>query len=229
MGNATLRESWPLPGNGDLRRAFVVIGAGFLLASCAMAPPARRAPPIVRAEPGAVPERPPAPTPPSAILGAGLVSGKELSDFLVAANPEADGAFAAELAALYVEESAVEGVNHDVAFVQMCLETGFLRYGGLVTEDMNNFCGLGSLGPEAPGERFPTPRLGVRAHVQHLKGYATAAPLEGALIDPRYRWILKGSAPSLQDLAGRWASDPRYGDKLEALLLRLYDFAFPPF
>ena len=36
-----------------------------------------------------------------------------------------------------------KGSNSDVAFAQMCLETGFLRFGGLVTMDMNNFCGLG--------------------------------------------------------------------------------------
>jgi hypothetical protein len=107
----------------------------------------------------------------------------------------------------------------------MCHETGFLRYGGLVTPDMNNFCGLGSIGPGQPGERFSSARIGVRAHIQHLKGYASDAPLKGELVDPRYRWIKYGSAPSIHDLTGRWASDREYGNKLSAILERLYSFA----
>ncbi|MCK4504561.1 MAG: glucosaminidase domain-containing protein [Candidatus Aegiribacteria sp.] len=51
-------------------------------------------------------------------------------------NPDADEQRVALLAALYIEECAFEGVNSDVAFVQMCLETGFLSFQGLVTEEM---------------------------------------------------------------------------------------------
>jgi hypothetical protein len=125
-----------------------------------------------------------------------------------------------------VEEAAAEGVNHDAAFAQMCLETGFLRYGGLVKADMNNFCGLGSTGPGHPGEVFPDPRTGVRAQIQHLKAYAAASPLNRELVDPRYRWVKYGSAPMIQGLAGTWAADRAYGDKITAILERLYRFAF---
>jgi hypothetical protein len=91
---------------------------------------------------------------------------------------------------------------------------------------MNNFCGLGSIGPGQNGERFSSPRMGVRAHIQHLKGYATETPLAGELVDPRYRWIKYGSAPLIGDLAGRWASDREYGNKIAAILERLYRYAF---
>jgi len=50
-----------------------------------------------------------------------------------------------------------------VAFVQMCLETGFLRFGNLVTEEMNNFCGLGAIDEDNRGLWFGTEQLGVRA------------------------------------------------------------------
>jgi hypothetical protein len=158
------------------------------------------------------------------ILGKGLFGADVLSSFLLSANGGVPADFVRELADFYVEEAGTEGVNHDIAFAQMCLETGFLRYGGLVTPDMNNFCGLGSIGPGQNGESFPSARIGVRAHIQHLKAYATDKPLKGELVDPRNRWVRKGSAPALQDLAGTWAADTLYADKIEVILERLYQF-----
>jgi hypothetical protein len=150
------------------------------------------------------------------------MAADELTAFLLAQNPGADTAFVRRLAAFYVEEAAIERVNHDVAFSQMCLETGFLKYGNLVTPDMNNFCGLGAIGPGQPGERFPDARTGVRAHIQHLKAYATEEPPVQPLVDPRYRWVQYGSAPTIDGLARRWAADPAYGEKITTVLERLY-------
>jgi hypothetical protein len=161
------------------------------------------------------------------IMGKGETMTGTLSAFLLDVNGEADVEFVQELAASYVEEAGTEGVNHDIAFAQMCLETGYLRYGGLVTPDMNNFCGLGSTGPGVPGERFVTARLGVRAHIQHLKAYASADPVKQELIDPRARWVRKGSAPLIQNLAGTWAADQLYADKIGFILARLYEFTVP--
>jgi hypothetical protein len=159
-------------------------------------------------------------------MGKGLVPPKELAEFLLKSNAAAEISFVRELAGIYAEEAALEGVNHDVAFAQMCLETGFLRYGGLVTPDMNNFCGLGAIGPEQRGERFPSPRMGVRAHIQHLKGYATEEPLRQELVDPRYRWIKYGSAPIIDGLSGTWAADREYAAKIRIILDRLYGYSF---
>jgi hypothetical protein len=91
---------------------------------------------------------------------------------------------------------------------------------------MNNFCGLGSIGPGQSGEKFPDPRTGVRAHVQHLKAYATDAPLKQELVDPRYRWVRYGSSPSVKGLSGTWAADRSYADKINNILERLYSFIY---
>jgi hypothetical protein len=181
-------------------------------ASCSSAPPPARAAalPPERAE---RPER---------IMGTGAVPAPRLEAFLLGANPGADRAAVRELAAAYVAESAAEGVNHDVAFAQMCVETGFLKFGGLVTADMHNYCGLGSIGPGKPGERFPTARIGVRAHVQHLKAYASSEPLRGAVVDPRFRYVKRGTAPTIAGLSGTWAADPRYAQKIRDVVGRLY-------
>ncbi|MDR1029575.1 MAG: glucosaminidase domain-containing protein [Treponema sp.] len=176
--------------------------------------------------PGNVPERPPIPPVPEYIMGTGRTVSETLVSFLLASNPELEESFVKGLATIYVEEADIEGVNHDVAFAQMCLETGFLRYGNLVTPDMNNFCGLGSIGQGQPGERFPDPRTGVRAQIQHLKGYATEAPLKQELVDPRYRFVRYGSAPQINGLAGTWSVDTTYGDKIKNILERLYKFSF---
>ncbi|MDR0732356.1 MAG: glucosaminidase domain-containing protein [Treponema sp.] len=149
-----------------------------------------------------------------------------LSGFLLSINPGAGEDFSVELARFYTEEAEIEGVNHDVAFAQMCLETGFLRYGNLVTADMNNFCGLGAIGVEQRGERFTEPRIGVRAHIQHLKAYATEEPLRQDLVDPRYRWVRYGSAPTIYGLAGTWARDTEYAEKIKSILERLYRFVY---
>jgi hypothetical protein len=173
----------------------------------------------------ATPERP-IPEVPLRILGTGQVAPESLSGFLLSNNPAAGEDFSVDLARFYAEEAEIEGVNHDVAFAQMCLETGFLRYGNLVTADMNNFCGLGAIGIEQPGERFTEPRIGVRAHIQHLKAYATEEPPRQDLVDPRYRWVRYGSAPTIYGLAGTWASDKEYAEKIKGILEKLYQFVY---
>lgn len=170
------------------------------------------------------PERLPRKAPSLAIMGTGSMDADRLAAFLVSHNPRADIDRVRRLASFYIEESLIEGVNADVAFIQMCLETGFLGFGGLVTEDMHNYCGLGAIGPEQPGLRFPDERTGVRAHVQHLKGYGSTEALVQELVDPRYRYVNpKGKAPTVHGLAGTWAADHEYGRKLEGLLDRLFN------
>ena len=158
------------------------------------------------------------------ILAQGIKSWNELYGFFMANNPNADSQKVARLAKYYIEESLAEGINSDVAFVQMCHETGFLRYGNLVTADMNNFCGLGSMDTEHRGERFETEQLGVRAHIQHLQAYATTedVSLNRPLVDPRYNWVHKTKfVEDIFGLTGNWATDPEYAHKLDAFLTKL--------
>ncbi len=131
------------------------------------------------------------------------------------------------MARLYIREADDEGINSDVAFVQMCLETGFLRFGNLVKPEMNNFCGLGAMDEEHPGIYFDSMEEGIRAHIQHLHAYATneEVPLKNELIDPRYTWVHKTKyACDVFELAGQWAADKDYGLKLDRLLSELEGF-----
>ena len=153
----------------------------------------------------------------------GACSADELTSFFMRQNNSADKEKVKRLALYYIEEGLIEGINSDIAFLQMCLETGFLRFGGLVTAEMNNFCGLGSIDENKKGEVFETEQAGVLAHIQHLKAYATDKPPVKPLADPRYKYVNpKGKAPKIHQLAGTWAADLEYGKKLENLLKRLY-------
>ena len=196
--------------------------------SCATAPQVSHIPAAERVpeQPPERPEKPQAPQIPEYIMGNGIVPAKDLAAFLLEINTGAEAAYIEELAFIYTDEAAIEGVNHDVAFAQMCLETGFLRFGGLVTPDMNNFCGLGAIGPGQNGVIFPDARTGIRAHMQHLKAYATDAPLNQELVDPRYRYVRLGSSPAISGLAGTWASDKNYAEKISSILERLYSYSF---
>jgi N-acetylmuramoyl-L-alanine amidase len=156
------------------------------------------------------------------IIGRGLTSAPQLLSFLRQNNDLALREYAS-LPDLYREESAIEGINHDIAFCQMCLETGFLRFGGDVEPQQNNFAGLGAIEIGTAGDEFPTPRIGVRAHIQHLKAYASTEPLVQPLVDQRFRFITRGTAPLVGQLSGRWAIDPFYAEKIMALLRYLYE------
>jgi hypothetical protein len=156
------------------------------------------------------------------IASKGVATPEELAGFLLHYNPALDRDWALELASAYVREGAIEGINSDAAFMQMCLETGYLRYqGSILTPDQNNFCGLGSVNSRTKGHAFPTMEEGVLAHIQHLKAYGSTEPLVRECIDPRFSLVKRGSAPTVNELTGLWANDPGYGYKLEDLLTRL--------
>lgn len=161
------------------------------------------------------------------LLGKGIKSELQLAEFFISVNPEISLQKIQSLARTYRIEADFEGINSDLAFVQMCLETGFLRFGNLVKAEWHNYCGLGAIDKDNPGERFATEELGVRAHIQHLQAYATTEDikLKGDLVDPRYGWVHKAKlAHTVFDLANSWATDPEYGNKLDALLARLEEF-----
>ena len=158
------------------------------------------------------------------LLGSGQLSALQLADFFLMNNQQIEKEFIVEFAGYYIQEAAMENINSDVVFAQMCLETGFLRFGGLVQPDFHNYCGLGAMDSEHPGERFETEQLGVRAHIQHLQAYATTqeVQLNNQLIDPRYNWVHKTKfVTDIFGLTGTWATDPNYGNKIDEILSRM--------
>lgn len=122
---------------------------------------------------------------------------------------------------IVVEESNKEGVKAEVIFAQVCLETGYLQFGGQVSPQQCNFSGLGATDDGAAGATFKNVRTGIRAQVQHLKGYASKDDLNQKCVDPRFAYLSyrRGTAKYVQSLGGgNWATDPNYATKLMALI-----------
>lgn len=119
---------------------------------------------------------------------------------------------------IYIEECQAEGVRADVAFCQAMKETGFLKFGGQVQIEQYNFAGLGATDGGAAGASFGSVREGIRAHIQHLKAYASTSALTNACVDSRYSLVTRNSAPYVEWLGisenpyGKgWATAKGYG------------------
>lgn len=160
------------------------------------------------------------------IMANGNTSEVQLMMFLKSNNDNALNDFP-DLPKLYREEATLEGVNYDIAFCQMCVETSFLRFGSGIIAAQNNFGGIGSgsVSSGTNGATFPSARIGVRAQIQHLKAYASTEPLVQEVVDPRFGFVRRGIAPLIGQLSGRWSNDTLYGDKIMAVLRRLYEAA----
>jgi len=156
------------------------------------------------------------------LSGTGRASEDDLTLFLLSGNNKLETVKAREFAVVYMQEASVEDINYDVAFSQMCLETGFLKFKGQVKVSQNNFCGLGALDGGASGASFSSMRLGIRAHIQHLKAYTGNKNLTYEIIDPRFRYVHGKKVIKTIGLSRRWASDPYYGVKIRSLLISLY-------
>lgn len=158
---------------------------------------------------------------PIAIMGRRRANAEELVNFFFETNDKVKKSHIHRIANIYIDEASREGVNSDVAFCQMCLETNYLRFGGSVKASQNNFCGLGATSSRTRGLTFPSVRIGIRAHIQHLKGYASDKRLRTELVDPRFDRIKRASATTVQELSKTWATDPNYGLKIAEMLKEL--------
>jgi hypothetical protein len=148
------------------------------------------------------------------ILSESMVHEESLMFFFIQYRKDLDPGYLNYIINLYMLESRAEGVSSIVAFSQMCHETEFLKFTGAVSADQNNFAGIGTVNQVTPGDSFPTIQRGIRAQIQHLKGYASKAELGSELVDPRFHLISRGTVTTVQALTGAWAVDPEYGKKL---------------
>ncbi len=152
------------------------------------------------------------------VMGGDTVPVDRFVAFVMERNPALGRDHWTRVWTAYRDACRDEGVSQTLALVQMLHETNWLRFGGTVQARQNNFAGLGTVDKNTPGLSFPDVKTGALAHVQHLKAYGSTAPLVSTLVDPRFRYVKRGTAPTLRSLTGRWAADPLYGDKL----LKLY-------
>lgn len=159
------------------------------------------------------------------IMGSSVATVEQMAAYIKAKNPTVAQSVI-DMLPYYISEGKAEGVRGDIAFAQSCLETGNFKFENTaVTLAQNNFCGMGVTSKGKTGNSFDTPQLGIRAQIQHLKAYASTEALVNACIDPRYRYVTKGSAEYVEWLGQKenpngkgWATGKGYGDKIIRIL-----------
>lgn len=142
--------------------------------------------------------------------------------------------FRRSLVALW-DAGLVSGVDPAVLAGQCAHETGWGNFGGAVTPDMGNTCGLKIRNPK--GDRREDhanfglnkdgyPIIGAMAHADHLRLYSGFPVDPSETADPRAVYIQPGShgfgrALYVSDLGGLWAPAKDYGlhveDKINVL------------
>jgi hypothetical protein len=125
---------------------------------------------------------------------------------------------------IYILEAKKEQVNHDIAIAQMCYATQFLNNRTLLIA--RNYAGLHDAS-------FSDKTIGIRAHIQHLKGYATCDEvLSEEIVDPRFYMPgfirVRGTITMFDELFfSTWSPEnaSNYGRSLMNILDGLYQYA----
>jgi peptidoglycan hydrolase CwlO-like protein len=142
----------------------------------------------------------------------------------------------ADLVETFLEEAADENVRGDLAFAQTIVETA-----GLNAAPANNYSGIGWCDSCSTGNRFPTPREGVRAQIQLLVNYADAGSRAASLHHPVSQYLYgsdpvaaarkfdtffaKGWAPTWEDMGhGNWATAKNYAEAVIGVYNRMLAF-----
>ncbi|MHB8281056.1 MAG: glucosaminidase domain-containing protein, partial [Candidatus Humimicrobiaceae bacterium] len=124
---------------------------------------------------------------------------------------------ARRLADLYIKWGQAFNIRADIAWAQMCHETGFLEFTGVARPEWNNFAGIGITGPGAM-VTFASEELGVIAHYAHLAWYVYPNDINAYCnrnYDPRHIGAHRFNGDSsLNTLNSRWAPAADYVSKI---------------
>lgn len=174
-------------------------------------------------KPAAIAVQPPkVEVPKTSILGESEASVYQMTDFLEAKNPSFKDA--QEVAQAFLDVGKEYGVRGDIAFAQSIIETGWFKFDGgtAVTPDQHNYCGMGVTSKGMKGNSFASIREGVTAQIQHLFAYGTTKEMpKVTVVDPRFKYVTRGSAPNWEDLSMKWAMNANYGKHILDLYAEL--------
>lgn len=176
--------------------------------------------------PNPQPEPPPQPAPKTLIMGKETITLEQCQQFLAKKNPDAP-----DIIPFYQMKGELLGIRWGYAVAQMMKETSYLKFGGDVLPEQNNFAGIGAVGGGAQGATFSTPEEGVLAHLEHVYAYASLEPLPRGMskVDPRFDLVRRGSCPNWEDLNGHWAIPGEgYGEDIVAIYGRISAEAVEP-
>jgi len=122
---------------------------------------------------------------------------------------------ARRIAPMYIKYCRMFNIRADIAFAQMCHETGKLTFKGIAKGNWNNFAGLGITGAGAK-QTFADEDLGVIAHIAHLAWYVYPDHVHSLCsnkFDPRHfgttHYKYNGDS-TLGNLSGKYAVPGKY-------------------
>ena len=162
------------------------------------------------------------------ITGTAIATAAQMKAYIKSVNSKVPQSVI-DMIPLYLSEGKTEGIRGDLAFAQSCLETGnFTFKGSAVTLNQNNFAGIGVTRNGLKGNSFATPRLGIRAQIQHLKAYANKEALDNPCVDPRFKYVTRGCIPYIEQLGIQenpkrqgWSAGKNYGGQILDILGRI--------
>jgi len=134
-------------------------------------------------------------------------------------NPVLSDAKIKELIQTYFTEAGLEKVNHDIAIAQMLYYTNFLKKENIKTT--YNYGGIDKKGAKWNYKQwngsFPNMKIGVRAHIQHLRYYSNPMLINTKFdnVDPRKHLFGKdqGKIHTLDQLFIKWTGSANYADQ----------------
>ena len=141
------------------------------------------------------------------ILGKGTSTRDSVIHYVSRYNKDISKQMLKYIIDTYIWESSCEGVNHDFAIGQMLHETNLLKFGGEVKKSQNNFSVLGTMESFLGKAYFNSVCRGIRAHVQHMKSYASRSKLRKRCVDLRYDIIRHGSVKNVYGFNESWSLD----------------------
>ena len=112
------------------------------------------------------------------------------------------------------------GIDPTVVYAQSAKETAYGRFGGVLDASFNNPCGMkttqgGGNYDKSAHMQFNNWIDGISAQIDHLALYAGLSGYPKIdTTDPRHFPYLLSSAPHVEDLGGKWAANPNYGNDI---------------
>ncbi len=146
---------------------------------------------------------------------------------IIMINPYVNEDEIREILNIYFSESLSENTNPLVPIAQMLYHTKYFK-SKEITETTFNFGFIGSDNAESKwaSASFPTPTLGIRAHIQHIKAYSTTDPIKSEIVDPRYPILVReglvGTKNTLREMLGSWYP-PENSEKIYAEIIAILE------
>jgi len=154
-----------------------------------------------------------------------------MNDFIKIYNPNYQGKYldvGIDLGAMLLSEGnkPANSIRADIAMCVCMVES--LNF---TNEDMftkKNPGGIGDIGGGSTLHTFADWLTGTRALIQHLFAYGvrTGTPAD-PIVDPRYGFVSRGIATTIDRLTGRWSDQYDFGDRVKSKLVEFHQYLNP--